>query len=271
MSSKNKYDNYLFYLCTAKTSPIKYLIELMRNLFPEGVFKCDKQAIKYKNITKSRDVFMDTILNSSSFEEYFCPNEIEIALNMENLFKIVKGIDSNDTLKLYVLKDKPNKLVIHTYNKEENINETVHLNTMDLTIDDFELGEGTVFDSVVIIPTARFQKICSSINNFNERVEIQKTSDQLIFKGCNKDVSQLYVIKPSENGVKFQSKNKSDEIVQGEFILKYFLLFSKCGNLSSTIDILFKNNYPMILQCDVAGLGDIKLLIAPQVNDDEEQ
>ena len=120
MSIKNKYDNYLFYLCTAKTSPIKYLIELMRNLFPEGVFKCDKQAIKYKNITKSRDVFMDTILNASSFEEYFCPNEIEIALNMENLFKIVKGIDSNDTLKLYVLKDKPNKLVIHTYNKEEN-------------------------------------------------------------------------------------------------------------------------------------------------------
>ena len=84
-------------------------------------------------------------------------------------------------------------------------------------------------------------------------------------------MSQLYVIKPSENGVKFQSKNKSDEIVQGEFILKYFLLFSKCGNLSSTIDILFKNNYPMILQCDVAGLGDIKLLIAPQVNDDDEE
>ena len=57
----------------------------------------------------------------TSFEEYFCPNEIEIALNMENLFKIVKGIDSNDTLKLYVLKDKPNSFATISPSKMASI------------------------------------------------------------------------------------------------------------------------------------------------------
>jgi hypothetical protein len=55
------------------------------------------------------------------------------------------------------------------------------------------------------------------------------------------------------------------EIVQGYFQLKPLALFTKCTPMSTDIIIYMKNNYPMIIEYSVAGLGEIKLALAPYV------
>jgi hypothetical protein len=53
------------------------------------------------------------------------------------------------------------------------------------------------------------------------------------------------------------------EIVQGYFLLKPLSLFTKCTGMSTDIMIYLKNNYPIVIEYDVAGLGEIKLALAP--------
>jgi len=46
-------------------------------------------------------------------------------------------------------------------------------------------------------------------------------------------------------------------------MLKHLVLFTKCTSLCSDISLYLKNDYPIIVEYNVAGLGEIKLALAP--------
>ena len=60
-------------------------------------------------------------------------------------------------------------------------------------------------------------------------------------------------------------RENKDDIIQGNFSLKYLVLFTKCTNLSNTVELYLKNDYPLIIKYTVASLGNIKLCLSPQV------
>ena len=125
-------EDYNFYFTwTSKTAPIKYLIELLRDLLTEGNLECYPEFIKLQAVDP-RVVLIHSKLEAKEFEEYYCPERIVLGLNMEDLFKIIKNMENTDTLKLFVKKDNVNKLGIETYCQEENTCDTTYINLMDL-------------------------------------------------------------------------------------------------------------------------------------------
>ena len=66
--------------------------------------------------------------------------------------------------------------------------------------------------------------------------------------------------------IKKNSGEEDQEIIQGIFSLnlKYLSIFTKCTNLSNTVEIYLKNNYPIILRYTIASLGEIKLCLSQQ-------
>ena len=72
----------------------------------------------------------------------------------------------------------------------------------------------------------------------------------------------------ANTGLSFLKNNNPEEIVQGVFALKHLVLFSKCTNLCNTIELFLKNDYPLIIKYTVASLGEIKLCLAPKVDND---
>ena len=162
-------------------------------------------------------------------------------------------MENSDTLRLFVEKQDPNTIGIERYNKEENINNIIYLSLMDIPLNDRQIPPAK-FDSVIILSSTRFQRICREIHQFSEKLEITSVNGQLIFKGYNTNVKQEIIVKPAPTGMKYETNDNPDVIVQGIFDLKHLVQFSKCANLSSTIRIHFKNNFPLIIQCDVANL-----------------
>ena len=137
---------------------------------------------------------------------------------------------------------------------------------MDLPDDNIKIPDIT-FDNVIVMPSNRFQRICRNIFNFSDKIEIECVGPQLTFRGCNTNVKQESKIKPTTNGLRFIQNDNPTEIIQGIFELKHLVLFSKCSNLSNIIQIHIKNDYPLVLKCDVASLGEIKLCLAPQAEE----
>ena len=99
---------------------------------------------------------------------------------------------------------------------------------------------------------------------FSDKIEITSVGSQLIFKGYNTNVKQGIKVKPAASGMKYETNDNPNQIIQGVFDLKHLVQFSKCANLSQTIRIHIKNDFPLIIQCEVATMGVIKLCLAPQ-------
>ena len=71
----NNLEEYNFYLWTSKTPPIKYLIELLRDLLTEGNLECYPDFIKLQAVDPSRVVLIHSKLEAKEFEEYYCPKD----------------------------------------------------------------------------------------------------------------------------------------------------------------------------------------------------
>ena len=260
---KNDFSNYAFHLWTSKTPPIKYITELLKDLLTDGNLECNSEGIKLVSIDDGRTVLIHMKLFKDSFEDYKCEQPIILGINLEHFFRIIKNMENTDTLRLFVSKDNVNKLGIERYNKEENINNTIYQSLIDIHITQRDIPSPT-FNSVIVISSSRFQKICREINQFSEKIEIIVVNNQLIFRGASHEIK----IKPSSHGMQFESTNP-DEIVQGVFKLKHLVQFSKCANLSNSIKIMIKNNYPIVISVDISGLGFIRLCLAPDADEED--
>jgi len=244
---------------TVQASSIKTLFEALKELLTDTSIVFDGTGMKIIAMDTSHIVLVHLKLEASKFEHYYCQKEISIGVNMLNLHKLIKTVNSNDTLTFFMDSSDINHLGIKIENNEKNTKTTFKLNLLDFDDPNIRI-DATNFNSVITLPSTDFQKICRDMSNVSDLVEIKNIYNQLIFS-CKGDFCHQETVLSDNNGM--SSSNSTDEIVQGVFKLKYLVLFTKCTNLCNTIELYLKNDYPLIIKYAVASLGEIKLAIAP--------
>ena len=257
-------DNYLLYIKTVQSSAIKVLIEALKEILTDCNMEFDNNIIKIQALDPTHTVLVHLKLDAVNFEKYHCPQKLTLGINTLNLFKLIKIMNNNDTLTLCVEKDNSSQLCIKIENGERNQMTTFNLNLMDLNEDNVSIPAMT-FNSVITLPSSDFQKLCRDAYNLSDNIEIKSIGQTLTFslKGdwCEQETTIGECLGTS--GMSFIKKQEDDEIIQGIFSLKHLVLFTKCTNLSSSIELYLKNDYPLIIKYSVANLGEIKLCLAP--------
>jgi proliferating cell nuclear antigen len=259
-------NNLLFSLWTSKTKPVKDLFELLHDLINEGNLECSDNGIRLINVNHNGTLLIHLKLLNNSFEQYFCEKPITLGLNLEEIYKIIKLVENNETLKLFVPHDDINRLSIQRYNKEENIINTKSLALYDIASLKRNLPE-IEFDNVIFMPAQRFQKICREYFQFNDTVEIVSSNNTLYFKSNGDRVRQDLSICGTEDGVIFEKCADKESIYRGVFNLKYLVKFSKCANLCTNIRLHLKNDCPLIIECEMDDFGIIRLCMMECVED----
>lgn len=254
---------YVLEVKTVQSQAFKILVECLKELLTDTTIDFDETGMKIVSLDSSHSVLAHCKLVAEKFEYYYCENKLSIGVNFINLYKLIKTINSNDTLTLFIESNDPNHLGIKIENGEKNSKTTYKLNLLDLDSDQIHI-DNAEFNTVINLPSVDFQKWCRDMHNIADAVEIKNIGNQL-FLSCKGDFcSQETVIVDNENGVNTINYKKSNtEIVQGVFNLKYLVLFSKCSNLCSTVELLLKNDYPIVVRYLVASLGEVKLALSP--------
>lgn len=248
---------------TVQASSFKILIEALKELLTDTCIEFDETGLKIIAMDNSHIVLVHLKLDANKFEHFVCKNKLSIGVNMLNFHKLIKTINSNDTLTLFMDETDINHLGIKIENGDKNTKTTYKLNLLDLDNPHISI-DPTEFNSVITLPSTDFQKICRDMSNVSELVEIKNIYNQLIFTCKGDFCCQETVLSDSDNKQScIGASASSNEIVQGVFKLKYLVLFTKCTNLCNTIELYLKNDYPLIIKYAVASLGDIKLAIAP--------
>jgi proliferating cell nuclear antigen len=142
---------------------------------------------------------------------------------------------------------------------------------MDLDDNDIDIPE-TAFNSIITMPSSDLHTLCKQYKEFADKVDIKSVGDKVIFSFQGDETNGRSCLHNNENGLIVQKcgdddASGDDEIVQAKFLLKYLVLFSKAYNLSNTVEIFLKNDYPMVLKYSIADLGTLKFCLAPLVED----
>lgn len=254
--------NFCLEIKTVQASAFKTLVEALKELLTDTCIEFDTSGLKISALDTSHIVLVHLKLFSNEFEHFYCANPISIGVNMLNLHKIIKTINNNDTLTLYMEENDTNHLNIKIESSEKNAKTNYKLNLLDLDNPHHTINS-TVFNSMITLPSSDFQKICRDMNNLSDFVEIKNINKQLIFT-CKGDFCEQETILCDNADQQNNVNENINEIIQGVFKLKYLVYFTKCTNLSSTVEIYLKNDYPLIVKYAVASLGEIKMCLAPQ-------
>tara|TARA_Y100000389_G_scaffold59255_1_gene55303 strand:+ start:432 stop:1208 length:777 start_codon:yes stop_codon:yes gene_type:complete len=256
---------YVFDIKTIQSSAIKCMIEALKELLTDTVLEINDTGIKIVAMDNSHVILVHLKLFADKFEYFKCNRPISIGINMLNFYKIIKTINNNDILSLFVYENDLNHLGIKLENAEKNTRTTYKINLLDLNNESFEIPEVT-FNSVITLPSSDFQKIIRDMNNLAEFVEIKNVNNEFMLT-CNGDFATQETVLSDNDNVQITSE-QPDEVIQGIFSLKYLVLFTKCTNLSNNTEIFLKNDYPLIINYSVASLGAVKLCLTPQQTTD---
>lgn len=256
--------SFSFVAKTVQAGIFKTLNESIKEVIPDGNFVLDKTGITLNAMDPSKTVLVCVKLEADKFEYYKCEYKQIIGINMTNMFKLIKTMTNNDTLTLFIKEDNPNQIGIKTETSEKNTVTTFELSLLDINEEELKLPPAD-FDSVICMPSVDFQKLMRDMHSIGDIVEIKSIGQQLILTCKGDFANQETVIGENANGLSMKANNSlhKDHIVQGLFALKYLVLFTKCTNLSTQVEIFLKNNFPIVLQYSVANLGSVRLLLAP--------
>ena len=263
----------ILYLKTAHVIPFKTLTEVLSNVLTETtwVFTApdpknpDKFAgLEIATANPTRSIYTKVRLDAKEFQPYICKYErLELGIHLENLYKLLKSVDKDDTMALYVEESDKQSLIIEIENEDKKSKTFYKLKLFDLN-QQIKKTAKIEFDIKITMHSTEFHKLCREMNNIAEFVEIKCTNKNIIFtcKGDNAERSTIY--KSEEGGLNILNENqKQHNIVQGVYELKNIVLFTKCASLCNDISIFMKNDFALTVIYTIATLGTITIAISP--------
>jgi proliferating cell nuclear antigen len=261
-------DKYLVYIKTGQTNPIRSILDPVKGYFPDIYLKVNPEGIRVFEMDHSKYALLYLKLNASAFEEFICPNETLLGVSVLSLSRVFKNMDNEDVLILSVEEKNPDTLIVEIKRDEHSKASRIELKLMDLPYQAPPSQEIT-FDSIIKMSSNEFQKLCREFKDYADNIEIINLGNQLRFRCSNDRLTYERIIGTNENGIEYLKQDEPEKIIQGIFKLDYLVEFTKCANLSKEVHLHLQNNFPLILKYAVGSLGEIKLGVAPKIEDDE--
>lgn len=253
-------DNYILYIKTVQSQSIKILVESLKEVLSDINLYFDNNGLKIMTMDNARVALVYVRLFKDNFEEYYCESRNMCGINMIYLFKLLKTVGNSDVLTLFIKKSLQNELGIRIENKEKNTVMESYLKMLDISEEKLEIPN-IQYDSVISMPSVDFQKYCRDLSVISNQVCISSTESKFILESNGDFASQKIIIGEAQNGLIFSKKNQN---VSEIFDLKYLNSFTKSTNLCSTVEIFLKNEYPLIIEYNVANLGKLQYCLAPK-------
>ena len=246
---------------TVQSSALRTLVEVLKDVLNDINIIFDESGMKIMAMDGSHVALIHMKLYENKFEYYHCENKESVGVSMSALYKLMKTVNNNDTVSMFIDSDNNHELGITIENADKNSCTTFMLKLLDVDEEELVIPDVEI-NCIVTMPSNDFQRMCRDMYHIGDTLELTSTNEGLVFR-CNGDfATQETTIGETTHGLTFSRKD--DEVISGKFALKYINLFTKSTNLCNTIELYLKPDYPLILKYNVANLGEIRFCLAPK-------
>jgi proliferating cell nuclear antigen len=247
---------------TVQAAVLKTLVECLKELLTDSEIQISQEGVKLVTMDSAHVILVHAKLDADRFEHFYCECPRKIGLNLIHLHKIIRTVGGNDTVTLFVKKNDQNFLGIEVQSRERKACTTYKLQLLDL--DEMRVDiPNSLMTSAISMPSSDFQKLCRDAHALADAVELKVVDRTLVLSARGDFCSQETVLHNSDT-VTIDHDASESEIVQGVFSLKHLCLFTKATNLSKTVDVYLKNDFPVVVAYHIATLGTLKLALCPK-------
>lgn len=258
----------LLHVQTIQSEAVKSVFETLKEIIHDCNLIADKDGLKIFMMDPSQSTLVHLNIYAENCNLYYCAKKMCLGISIPSFYKLLKLIDKNDVLTFKVYSGEEDILHVDLHNSAKKSVRKIKYKLLDLEEEklDFPVVE---FQSIIRMPSSDFQQICRAESIINDVIEISTNNDRLIIRCYGDFASSERILGESledDDGIHFTKKNDSEEIVQGKYALRSLLLFTKATNVHSSVELFLKNDFPIIIQYQVADLGLLKFAQV-QIND----
>ena len=237
--------------------------------------EADTSGIRILAVDTTKTVLINMKLEKKNFSKFKCTKQkMVLGINMTYFHKLIKSVDKEEHMTLFVDEEDPHYLGIILDNPTKNKQEVVNMKLLDLGNDDIDIPT-IKFDAVMQINASEFHKLCREMKQLSDYMEIVCSSKKVEFV-CKGEYANKKVTYETDdtNGdsvdIKF-SNSCANQIIQGIYDLNHLVLFGKCSVLCGDIQLYMKNDYPLVIKYILPKLGRILLCLTPINNDNKQE
>lgn len=238
---------------TIQASAIKCILEVLKDILSDVNIIFDQSGVRILALDSARIALVNVFLEASKFEEYTCDTRTVAGINISNTYKILKSISNSDTMTMDLCDNEILKITVCSGTKKTQTTHELKLldiNDEGLDVPDIDL------ESVTVITSTEFQKICRDMSHLSQHVTIRRSKTTFEMECIGDFANQKTVI--------YEDKGP-DTTIENIFSLKYINMFTKSTNMSQNLEVFLGQNMPVILRYCIANLGDLKFYLAPNI------
>jgi len=243
-------------LTLAEPSILKESIVIISELVNEARFKVNKNGLEMVAMDPANVAMVIFKLLSSSFTEYAIKEDVELAINLQNLKQVLRRAKPNDMLTLEM---QDNKLSIQLRGKTTR--------TFSLPIIELEDREQRVPDLKFPV---NITMPCEVLNDSVEDASI--VAESLAFEAekgklrifAQGDLSQVKVDIAEDDSTQIQAEGK----VKSKYSIEYLKKMVAGSKLSEKVEIHFNKDYPLRLDYKEVDKVQLSFILAPRVEND---
>lgn len=244
-------------LKTVQANAFKSTFEVLKDILNDINIYFTPEGVKVTTLDTARAALVDLFLEADKFEEYSVTGTHVAGVNVVNMYKLLKSINTNDCLEIQI-RDKE-FMDIKFENDVKKTKTEFRLKLLDINEDIIEVPSVDM-NVVTTMNSGDLQKICRDMNNIGEDVVITRRNDVFSIK-CSGDFAE------QKTEIECNDENYNGH-VEGTYSLKYINLFTKATNMCSLVQVMQENsNRFLILKYNIASLGEVKFYIATKVTE----
>ncbi len=230
-----------------ETRILKKIVEAIKDMVTDANIECSPKGMVMQAMDSAHVSMTQLILPAHGFEEYLCEKSLNVGVNFDMMWKVIKG-ERNDTSVVMRTKEGADTLNFEFCNDTGTRKSTKKLNLLDIEADLLGIPEERDTAFQITMDAREYQEICRDLTDLSNVVYIEAADGAIFFRGTGDIGSGHKMLKQDEN-----TDIEIHESISRQFSHRYLCLVGKGAPLAAKITIEVGNDTPLVATYEIEG------------------
>ena len=244
---------------TKSSTEWKLITNVISTLVEEASFEATVEGIQFRAMDPSHVAMVDLNWPNASFEKYECDKPFKLTLRIEELSKLIKRANQNNSISISAENDEYMAVNIENGYKKKFQIRLIESSYVPQQVPKLDL------DSKIHMDKSIFDNTLIDVDAVADHITIETTQDQITFSG-NGDSGKASITFNKENeGINELTSKKESK---STYSLQYLISILKAiGSSSETITAEYSEGMPFKMEFKLGESGGfINFYLAPRID-----
>ncbi|MCB9370859.1 proliferating cell nuclear antigen (pcna) [Candidatus Woesearchaeota archaeon] len=239
-------------------SLLKKSMEIISDIVLEATLVFKKDYMEMVALNSNNVVMVVFRLLSTNFDKYELTEEKKISLSLEHLSNVLKRCDDKAKLTMEVKDNAKLRIVSEGKNKKE-----FGISLIDFVDENIQKVPNLDFPLKIVSSSSEFTNAINDLSFLEEGVSFKAEKGQFTIEGKTNSMSGKIDFKEDVD-VRLQNEN---EKYLCRYSIEYLKKFIKAEKIVGTVELSFKNDFPLKVEYKVVDRLLLGFILAPRGED----